>query len=119
MDSLSDLVGQANSESILKHKDKFARLVYIRDKIIWKNPKETEKSKEAKGKVAITGKLSVKRSEFEKELKSAGFTPADISKDTKFLITDDPHSSSSKNKKASDWGIEKLSEHEFRSRYLK
>ncbi len=30
------------------------------------------------GKVAITGKLSVKRADFEKELILAGFNPADM-----------------------------------------
>ena len=62
--------------------------------------------------------MSVKRADFEKELISAGFTPANIGKDTKFLITDDPNSSSSKNKKADKWGIPKITQQEFRNSYM-
>ena len=73
---------------------------------------------ESNGRVAITGKLSVKRSDFEKELKAHGWMVGDISKETDFLITDDPNSSSSKNKKADQLGIEKITESEFRSKYF-
>ena len=113
-DEFSKQIGNANMKSLIRNIEKVARLNYIWDNIIW----ETEPSVETKGKVAITGKLSVKRSEFEKELKAAGYEVKEISKDTDFLITDNPGSSSSKNKKADQWGIVKISEEEFRSRYL-
>lgn len=108
-------IGSANRDSIKEHIWKFKRLNYIKDRIIWENSSLEEASK---GKVAITDKLSIKRSEFEKELRAAGYEPAEISKDTKFLITDNPNSSSSKNKKADEWGIEKITESEFRLRYM-
>ncbi len=82
-----------------------------------KNPLE-DKVVENKIKVAITGKLSVKRADFEKELKAYGYIAGDISKDTRFLITDDPSSNSSKNQKADKWGIAKITEEEFRKNYL-
>lgn len=107
-------IGVANSESLEKHFDKFLRLNLIKDKIIWKT-----NTVESKGKVAITGKLSVKRSDFEKELRKYGYEPGEIKKDTKFLITDKPNSSSSKNQKADQWGIEKITEQDFRSKYLR
>lgn len=111
---LRNMVGAATTDSILSNLNKFSRLKLIEHRIIW----DDSESIENKGKVAITGKLSVKRSEFEKELKAAGYTPAEISKDSKFLITDNPNSTSSKNKKADQWGIEKITESEFREKYL-
>lgn len=110
-------IGVANTKSLERNMDKIARLSFIQKRIDWSTP-TVESVSESKGKVAITGKLSVKRSEFERELKAAGYTPAEISKDTKFLITDNPDSSSSKNKKADAWGIVKITEREFRQKYM-
>ena len=114
-EELKSKIGVANTESLEKNIDKVARLRFIQKRIDWSIPAV---STGCKGKVAITGKLSVKRSDFEKELKAAGFIPAEISKDTKFLITDNPNSSSSKNKKADSWGIVKISEQQFRKEYM-
>ena len=97
------------------NKTKFSRLNLIKDRIDWD---ETSVEMPSKGKVAITGNLSVKRSEFEKELRDNGYQVGDISKHTKFLITDDPNSNSSKNLKADKLGIEKITESEFRAKYL-
>ena len=108
-------IGVANTASLEKNMDKVARLRFIQKRIDWSVPTV---STDCKGKVAITGKLSVKRSDFEKELKAAGYIPAEISKDTKFLITDNPNGSSSKNKKADAWGIVKISEQQFRKEYM-
>ncbi|MCM1224346.1 MAG: hypothetical protein NC548_58850 [Lachnospiraceae bacterium] len=113
---LSYAVGNANTKSLFSNLDKVARLRFIESRIDWSG---SEISVESKGKVAVTGKLSVKRADFEKELISAGYIPADIAKDTKFLITDNPDSSSSKNKKANAWGIVKITEQEFREKYLR
>ena len=109
-------IGEANAKSVVDNLWKFARLKYIWDRIYNTFSYDTEVAH--KGKIAITGKLSVKRADFEKELRAAGFTPADISRETCFLITDDPNSSSSKNKKADAWGIKKITEQEFRAIYL-
>ena len=111
---LTKYIGTANTESLEKHFSKFLRLNLIKDKIIWKT-----QNVESKGKVAITGKLSVKRADFERELRKYGYEPGEITKDTAFLITDNPSSSSSKNKKADQWGITKITESEFRSQYLR
>ena len=111
MDQLTKIVGQATTLSILQNKWKFKRLTFI-----WNRVKSNEI--EFKGKVAITGKLSVKRKYFEEELKSKGYLPGNISKDCKFLITDDPNSSSSKNAQATKWGIQKITEEDFRKQYL-
>lgn len=115
LDELIKCIGVANGQSIIENIEKFYRLRFVYNRIVWNAPSANT---ESKGKVAITGKLSVKRSEFEKELKASGWTVGEISKDTDFLITDNPTSSSSKNKKADDWGINKITEAEFRSKYL-
>lgn len=109
----SEQIGEANFVSILDNIHKFRRLQLIYDNIIWE-----EQKVENKGKVAITGKLSVKRAQFENELRLAGYTPGSISKDTKFLITDNPNSTSSKNAFADANGIEKITEQDFRSKYM-
>lgn len=111
MDVLIKIVGQATTISILQNRWKFKRL-----KFIWNRIECAEAT--FKGKVAITGKLSVKRKEFENELKAHGYLPGNISKDCKFLITDDPNSTSSKNQQATKWGIQKITENDFRQRYL-
>lgn len=113
-DDCVSYIGVANAQSLHKHQDKLKRLKYLWERIVW----EPETAAETKGKIAITGKLSVKRSDFEKELKAAGYVPGEIAKDTLFLITDDPDSSSSKNKKADAWGITKITESEFRNKYM-
>lgn len=65
--------------------------------------------------VAITGALSVPRTEFAKELANAGWKLAtSITKKVKYLITDNPNSGSSKNKKAQDMGVKVISEIDFR-----
>lgn len=111
MEDIEKIVGQATATSILQNRWKFKRLKFIRDRI-------KSNDVEFKGKVAITGKLSVKRKDFEEELKQYGYFASNISKDCKFLITDDPNSSSSKNVQATKWGIQKITEEEFRQKYF-
>lgn len=110
---ISKDIGDANYASLMKNREKLKRLKYIENQIIWKA--ETSD----KGKVAITGKLSVSRSMFETELKNHGYTPSSsITKDTVMLITDNPNSGSSKNNKADELGIRKLTESEFRREFM-
>lgn len=107
-------IGKANYATLVANRDKLHRLSLIKDNIIWKSPKQKEEIA-----VCITGKLSVKRSEFEWELKAAGFTPASsVTKKTKYLITDDPNSGSSKNSAAKKFGTVVMSEQEFRDKFL-
>ena len=70
------------------------------------------------GDVVITGKLSMKRADFEQLLKDNGFTlKSAINKDTMYLITNDPNSGTSKNKKADELGVTKITEDDFRAKY--
>ena len=71
-----------------------------------------------KQKVAVTGKLSVKRKMFEKELSDNGYILSELSKECVALITNDPSSNSEKNKKATAWNIEKMTEAAFRQKYF-
>lgn len=112
LSDLYQLVGNANANSIIENIDKFRRLLLIENRIVYSTPSEH------KGKVAITGRLSVPRAQLEKEIKAAGFEVSDVKKDTKYLIIDDLDSTSSKNKNAIRLGITRLSEAEFRSKFL-
>ena len=112
---LSNVVGTANMESIRQNLTKFMQLHHIWDRI---DLGSALTSTPTKGKVAITGKLSVKRSQLEAELLEAGWEPADIATDTVYLITDDPSSSSSKAKFAREHNITMISESEFRTKHL-
>lgn len=112
-EKISKVTGPATALSVCQNREKFFRLRYISDRISWASNTAT-----VKGKVAITGKLSVRRADFEEQLKGAGFYVGNITKDTNYLITDDPTSSSEKNKKADQWGIVKITEEAFRSKFL-
>lgn len=68
--------------------------------------------------VAITGSLSVKRSDFVNDLSRYNIGTSSNFKEVKYLITNNPESSSSKMRKARDAGVEIISEEEFRSKYL-
>lgn len=115
LENLAPLIGEANAASVDKNTDKFLRLNLIRDRIIW----DTKPKVKIKGKVVVTGKLSVKRSEFEKELLRNGYELSNtVNKDTLFLITDNFDGQSSKNKAATKFGVTKITEHEFRWKYL-
>lgn len=112
-DNLAYKIGNANAESIIKHANKFKRLNYINRNLVF----EDNFSNNSRIKVAITGSLSVPRKQFEQLLNDNGFILGDITKDTKYLLTEDPNSGSSKNAKADKLGIEKLTEAEFRERF--
>ena len=64
--------------------------------------------------VCITGKLSVPRADFEDILTSNGCSLASsVSKNVNYLITNEPDSGSSKNKRARELNIPIMSEEEF------
>lgn len=108
-------LGEADMNSLKENNWKLNQLHYIEDYIIWEPANSLSDSSV---KVAITGKLSVSRAVFEKELQAHGFLPGNISRDTQYLITDSPNSASSKNKYADEHGITKISEEEFRAKFF-
>lgn len=112
---ISKVLGQATASSIMNNLNKVSNLRYIRDRLEY----VVIGIDLSMIPVAITGKLSMKRAEFEKILNNYGYKVTGVSKDTRFLITDDPNSSSSKNKLADKLGITKITEKDFTEKYLK
>lgn len=112
-DNLAYRIGDANAKSIIANIRKFARLNYIKNNLVFSD----ESSNNSRIKVAITGSLSIGRKDFEKLLNEHGFILGDITKDTKYLITNTPDSGSGKNAKADKLGITKITESAFRAKY--
>ena len=109
---ISSSVGEATAVSIVKHRDKCKRLNLIKDRI--SVPEKQTSGKESKGSVVVTGKLSMKRKDFEDVVKASGYVmDSSIKKTTTYLITNDKDSGSSKNKKAQSLGIPVITEQEF------
>lgn len=114
---LVSIIGAANAQSIVDNRDKFYRITLIPN--LSNRVKCEEDSVEEKGQIAITGTLSVKRTEFEKLCKQYGWSCGELKKTTAFLVTNTPDSNSSKNAKADKFGVPKITEIEFRNKYLK
>ena len=112
---ISKVLGKADSGSICDNLEKFKRLQFIEDRIDWNSDSSLNQNFI---KVAVTGKLSMPRAQFEARLLKKGYKVCDISKDTKYLITNDPNSNSSKNAKADKLGIPKITELEFVVRFI-
>lgn len=113
-------IGEANFTSLTKYATKLDRLNYIFSNIIWEQQVNTTNSKYSGKEIVITGKLSVKRSDFEAECKKLGFVvKSAVNKNTSLLITDDPEGNSSKNIAANKYCIPKISEKDFREQFLK
>ena len=107
---LEPVLGVANTSSLLDNVDKLGRINYLAV-VHCNHPSNVE----SKGDVCITGKLSVRRKDFEEELKRNGWNPvSNVKRNTKYLVTDSPNSGSSKNKSADKYGVPKITEQEFR-----
>ena len=73
-----------------------------------------------KGVVCVTGTLSVKRAKFKEMLEQHGWTMVDkVYSNIDYLITNTPDSNTSKNKKADELKITKITEKDFVDNYLK
>lgn len=115
-EKLYGYIGVANTEMLYKNTVKLRRLKLIQDRISWKAAKAVSGDMH---KVVITGKLSVPRAQFVKELAEHGFiVKEDVGKNTFALITDNPNGTSAKNKAAITYGVPKLSESQFREKYM-
>lgn len=86
---------------------------------LFKNQLNVNNEIEYKGEVVITGSLSMLRKDFEHLLEQQGWSLSDsIKKTTKFLITNTPNSNTSKNKKANELGVTKITEDDFVKNYM-
>lgn len=73
-----------------------------------------------KGVVCVTGTLSIKRAKFKEMLEQHGWTMVDkVYSNINYLITNTPDSNTSKNKKADELKITKITEKDFVDNYLK
>ena len=111
---LEPVLGVANTSSLLDNVHKLKNITYLSSVHC-----NHSSNVESKGDVCVTGKLSVKRKDFEDELRHHGWNPvSSVKKDTKYLVTDNPNSGSSKNKLADKYGVPKITEEEFRAKFL-
>lgn len=75
---------------------------------------ENKENYKQQGSVCITGRLSMKRDDFIDMIKQYGWSfDSTIKATTTYLITDTPNSNTSKNKKADELGVKKITESEF------
>ena len=81
---------------------------------LFKNQLIVDNPIENKGEVVITGSLSMLRKDFENLIKQHGWVLSNsIKKTTKYLITNTPDSNTTKNKKAEELGVTKITEADF------
>lgn len=111
---LTNVVGPAFIETLLTPDSltKLKNLIYIKDRLYKDDIQENIELIP----VVITGKLSMPRKKFEEYLNENGYeVKGAITKEIKYLITDNPDSSSTKNKKATELGITKITEEQIRT----
>lgn len=113
---LTDRLYDVNSEE-----NKYFVYVYslLSDRLEYSDLATKSKMQTEKGTVVITGSLSMLRNAYINLLKDAGWkVSSNITKDTDYLITNTPESGTSKNKKADELGVVKITEAEFNELYL-
>ena len=110
------VIGEATADSITNNLDCVNNLRFISNQLVM----QASMAIESKGTVCITGTLkTISRKELVTRLKAAGWqVKEDITKKVSYLITNTPDSDSSKNKKANQLGIPKLTETEFIEKFL-
>lgn len=103
------LCGDATAASLSENLKKLIHLwSFIADTIVI--PEVAEVSADAIH-VCITGKLSMARKQFEQLLNAGGYVvKEDVTRKTKYLITNEPNGSSGKHKRANELGTQKISE---------
>lgn len=111
---LLELVKDATTESIMKNINKFKVLAYLyyddysKTRLIFADKKNDIKY------VAVTGALeTMKRKDFEKYIEKYGYELSSNISKCEYLITNNPDSGSSKNKKAKELGIQIITEKDF------
>ena len=105
--AISKCVGEATAKSVIQHCDNFNLWGYLSGISV---PAQLADVAE-KIPVVITGRLSMKRAELVSLLERNGFVvKEDVTKKTRYLISNEVNGTSSKHKKASQLGIEKITE---------
>lgn len=106
------LCGDATATNLSENLSKLTHLwKFIADTIVI--PEVVEVSADAIH-VCITGKLSMARKQFEQLLVANGYVvKEDVTRKTKYLITNDANGSSGKHKRANELGTQKITEDEM------
>lgn len=107
--------GNATADKFSEEADKLSKLSFLfgHNRIVYNDFSVNSENKNLIP-VCITGKLTVSRKEFEKQLNDSGYIVKDeISGKTKFLITNESSGTSSKHKKADKLGIPKITEQQM------
>ena len=114
-DYMYNIVGDATTNSILDHFDRLSNLRYLAGRITAKPENKVETTMT----VCITGSIpGYSRKDFISLLKSKGIdVKDDVTKKVSYLITNTPTTSTSKNKKADELGIPKLTVAEFMQKF--
>lgn len=111
---IANAIGHANFESLVANAHKLHNLTYIHDNLTL----PAASNKDVRN-VCVTGKLSMKRKDFEQLLAQHSFAMcSSVTKSTFALITDNPNSGSRKNSDADKLGIPKYTESEFTSEFM-
>ena len=117
LDSLLKIKGIGMS--VITNLRKFAERVQRLASVVEFDKASLEKDDiEVQFKVAITGSLSMKRADFDKELQKRGIVQSGNFKEIKYLITNNPDSGSSKMQNAKKYGVEIISEEDFKNKYF-
>lgn len=119
IDEIQNITQDSNlTDYLIKQGTKYKDLFYlVKDRLVYYIENEIKKEK---GKVCITGTLSMKRNDFIEILENQGWQfTNNITKDIKYLITNTPETNTSKNKKADELGIIKITEKDFINNVLK
>lgn len=112
--TIRNIVGVATAETVTDNIRKFYNFKYLDGRILYPVPASAHPEKELTF-VCITGKLnSMSRKDFESMLLDKGYkVKEEVSKKVSYLITNTPDSSTSKNKRADELGIPKMTEADF------
>lgn len=107
---ISALAGEATAKSIIDNIGKFNTIQYVGNRLIIPTSTTTESGSEPIH-VCITGTLSRPRKMLVTMLEAAGYVvKEDVTKKTKYLITNEVNGSSGKHKRANELGTEKVTE---------
>lgn len=110
IEEITRIVGQATAKQIL-NANRLDSLKYVSDRLVYPEKKD---SIELVGKIAVTGSLEgMTRKQFEELIGNYGYSLTGNIKEAQYLVTNNPNSRSSKNKKAQELGIKVITQEEF------
>ena len=116
---LSPIVKTATTEEIISNIDKFMRIQYLYTDNECRIDVSINTNKEIQY-VAVTGSLNtMKRKDFENYINKYGYELTTNLKKCIYLITNNPNSTSTKNKEADKYNVTKITEQEFLSKLNK